>query len=211
MQKQIKVVSFDIGGTLINYKTGKSITTKIAEIMNMDERIVKFYIRKHFNTKKGDIQEFCEELGFNQPNLVAEIIRCYENNCTLYEETYKTLSLLKEKGLELVSISNASSFNKYKLDSYGIGVFFDLELYTYDFGCMKLDKTMFNYVQDKLGVGSDEIIHVGDSITDIKAAKNVKWKSALIERSSDFVIDYRPEDKPDYIIHSLDEIVNIIT
>lgn len=210
MRDRIKVVSFDIGGTLINYKEGVSITTKIAQLMNVDVKFLKPYIQKHFVKKRGDIKEFCKDLGWHQPDLVCEIIQYHQNHCTLYHETYKTVSHLKEKGYILVSISNAPSWNKYNLDSYGIGVFFDLELYSYDHCSVKPDSLMFNHVQNELGMSSDEIIHIGDSInSDIRGAKKVKWKNILIERNSNCAMNYNIDDRPDYIVHSLDDIVNL--
>ncbi len=95
----------------------------------------------------------------------------------------KTLHCLKQKGITLGILSN-TFINGSALDShleqFGLLDFFDIRMYSYQFGFRKPDKRIFKAAAERIGERCENIMFVGDRINkDIKPAIRVGMTAVL--------------------------------
>lgn len=211
----IRVVSFDIGGTLIQYQKSDNLIDKIASIMGVNQNVIKEKVTEQFIKRHGDINLFCQDIGYDHPHLVEQIITNHKNKnkTSLYNDVVYPLKELKQSGFRLVAISNNFSWNESNLDFYGLGHFFELEVYSFEVGCMKPDTRIFRYVEDMMKVKPREVIHIGDSIySDVQGANNASWYSVLIRRPDGEKTLTRREKTPhaDFTISNMIQLISVI-
>jgi len=103
-----------------------------------------------------------------------------------YAQTLKVLKNLKENGYKLGLISNTDDYSfKHLKNRYHLDKFFDAMLISYDTGIIKPAPEIFQLMIDKLGVGKDEVLMVGDSLEDDAiAAEQFGMKGVLIDRNN---------------------------
>ena len=106
----IKVVSFDLGKTLIKPVIQNSGLCKyIADNLKVSYMIMKPFYRSHFLERRISLSEFCAALGEDNQEKVLCLIENYYSEKKyngIYEDVLPTLSKLKAKGYRLVCISN---------------------------------------------------------------------------------------------------------
>jgi len=202
----IKVVSFDIGGTLIKTK-GKSQFRY--EMMRLLERygVQSSEAIECLRLKDLSIEEFCEQYKLKCIEQVKELVKRNTYEKELYDEVMEVLLELRKK-YKIVAISNAYSIRTNSLSEYNIGHLFDLELYSFQFGELKPNIKMYKYVEEKMDVLSKECIHIGDTENDIEGAKRIGWLSVLLCRNGKPHRNSRIQ--PDYVISDLREIYEIL-
>ena len=137
----IKVVSFDLGKTLIKPVIQNSGLCKyIADNLKVSYMIMKPFYRSHFLERRISLSEFCAALGEDNQEKVLCLIENYYSEKKyngIYEDVLPTLSKLKAKGYRLVCISNKPYCNFTYLSTYNLGSFFEAEIYSCDVGVAK--------------------------------------------------------------------------
>lgn len=118
----IKVVSFDIGGTLIKTK-GKSQFRY--EMMRLLERygVQSSEAIECLRLKDLSIEEFCEQYKLKCIEQVKELVKRNTYEKELYDEVMEVLLELRKK-YKIVAISNAYSIRTNSLSEYNIGHLF---------------------------------------------------------------------------------------
>lgn len=123
----IKVVSFDLGKTLIKPVIQNSGLCKyIADNLKVSYMIMKPFYRSHFLERRISLSEFCAALGEDNQEKVLCLIENYYSEKKyngIYEDVLPTLSKLKAKGYRLVCISNKPYCNFTYLSTYNLGSF----------------------------------------------------------------------------------------
>jgi phosphoglycolate phosphatase len=124
---------------------------------------------------------------------------------TVYPNANKTLKYLQQKGYILVVLSSHPRQNLLKeLKEYSL-----LEFFTDIFGESK-DKTIgLKQIAEKFQLQPIEILHIGDMVYDIRAAKKAGTKSAGICTGYHSKERLKAEN-PDYLFNSLDEVMNVL-
>ena len=119
-------------------------------------------------------------------------------------ETIKVLEDLKKEGYKMAIISNSPSNNvEPVVEKLGLGKYFNAVMLSWEQGCLKTDKELFEKTLKKLKVKKDAALMVGDSIpTDLEGAKNAGIKAILVDRRDS-------RDVPDKI-HDLTELKDIL-
>lgn len=208
----IKVVSFDIGGTLITYSRESSLKQVLLEVTPVcNEKFQQAYT-KHFINKEGSFLSFCQELQIENPQRLSQIIDHYYMNkplASVYNDVYLTLNKIKQSGRTLITLSNKSYRNPACLESYGLQHLFTKEIYSYDVGYRKPDIRIFRYVEESLHVKPEEILHVGDSIkSDYQGAQMASWHSILLCREENLIVYETTLGMQ--VIHNLESLFELI-
>jgi putative hydrolase of the HAD superfamily len=101
----------------------------------------------------------------------------------LYPEAGATLGALSQRGLKLIVVSNFDSRLLGILEGLGVaGSFADIFVSS-AVGYAKPDRRIFEFVLKSHQLAPDEVLHVGDSITnDIGGATNAGMKGILVDR-----------------------------
>jgi len=192
MLKDIKVVAFDIDGTLYpDYRLYLKIGFYVL-------RNLKFYlhfgkVRKilHGTAPLADFYEYqarllSEELNCSSVEAKQKIESIVYNGLTPFLEKTKpfayvkeTFEKLKEAGYRIALLSDFPPSQKGF--TWGLLPYCDLVLGTEECGALKPSKYPFGILAMKLGVKCEEVLYVGNSIKyDVNGSKKAGMKSALI-------------------------------
>ncbi len=207
LMKKYKAILFDLDGTLLDSK--KSVIKAVHYISNK-------YAPNRFTYK--DIEErFGESLdnfiGLIEKNNRDVIYRDYMNYITrnhdkavkLFPSTKSNLELLNNRGYQLAVITNKQRELTYRgLKLFKIDHLFDCIVTLDDVNRGKPDPQMINLACHQLSMHKNEVIMVGDSLFDIKAAEQAEIECVAIDWYGDFNNEIYDTIKSHHIFKSLD-------
>lgn len=170
----IKVVSFDIGGTLleVSHDNPNNYNLKeLAKIVNMPYENIRDVYKNVFQKSNGTLNElvekFCNDLDIsNTENLNNFFIGKFSDNntnSTISNDKITLIKDLKENGYKVILFSNSCCL----LNNDAIKEIYDLVdgvFYSYDIGYTKDDKESYQYVEKILNVKPTEVLHIGDTL-----------------------------------------------
>jgi len=170
---RIKVVSFDLDGTLFDNTFVDSVwLEEIPRLYSVKNGIsvddAKKIVKREYDLvgkeklEWYDIDYWIGKFGLNVE--AEELLRSFEHKIKTYPEVPTVLEQLKQKGFRLVVVTNAHrefvglELEKAKMRDYFDRVFSS----TSDFGVVKKTVRLYRRVCSILGVSPQEMIHVGD-------------------------------------------------
>ena len=144
-------------------------------------------------------------LGFN-PDIALDIFLSEHSNSALYDDSLQFFELIDGR-VPICLVSDADNImiepllNKFKFDSVFIseGV-----------GAYKNDHAsrMFSKVLEHYKINPEKVLHIGDSSSDIIGANKIGIRSCWINRH---LSEWKYGGKPDYIVNSLVEVIELIS
>lgn len=146
-----------------------------------------------------------------------EIYRSYQRDrfcdmIKLFPGTRELLDELKNRGYKMGLVtSRLLNTTMQGLETFGIKEYFDAILTADDTPLHKPDPAPINITLEKLGSDRERSVMLGDTMYDIKCARNARVTSVLVAwslalgQTTDF-----GGDAPDYIINSPGELFDII-
>ncbi len=216
----IKVVGFDLDGTLVDSALGLANT-----VDNMCERLGLPKPGKALVTTwiGNGIEVLLDRalLWANAPkdaeyrqNAMVILSECYEDELLsgspLFPDVKETLEQLHSEGYQLVLITNKpSKFVPDLMDYLGISHLFAMMLGANDSIKIKPHPTPIFKILGELGVMQSEFVFVGDSRNDILAAKNAGVASIALTYGYNYGEPIANES-PDYIIHNFAALLPLI-
>lgn len=216
----IKVVGFDLDGTLVDSALGLANT-----VDNMCERLGLPKPGKALVTTwiGNGIEVLLDRalLWANAPkdaeyrqNAMIILSECYQDELLsgspLFPDVKETLVQLHSEGHQLVLITNKpSKFVPDLMDYLGISHLFAMMLGANDSVKIKPHPTPIFKVLGELGVMQSEFVFVGDSRNDILAAKNAGVTSIALTYGYNYGEPIANES-PDYIVHDFAELLSLI-
>lgn len=221
-----KHIIFDCFGTLIDTGHGSIIAVnKILSNVNLNVDSKEFYsewkkIKKkmmdspHFYCEKDLFKLSLNEM-FKKYNVEADaaievkpMIDTLFASRKVFPETLDTIEALKKKGVDCVigSTTDTDSIIHFLEENNLViaNVFTSEEMEVY-----KPHKRFYNTILERTGWKVEDCLFVGDNIIDdVYGPQSIGMNVALIDRQN--VFDKQSDIQPDYIIHSLDELVEIV-
>lgn len=128
----------------------------------------------------------------------------------LFEETIDVLTVLKEKGMQLLLLTNgAPSLQLEKLAmTPELVPFFEHIIISGNIGFGKPDPIIFEHALRLMDVSAQDVLMVGDNLsTDILGATRMDMESVWIDLGDGKEV---PEAKPTYQIERLNELLKIV-
>ena len=207
---KIKVISFDLDGTLINFRFVDSVWFEgIPRLCSVKKRVsfddaVKAVKREYDKVGKErlewyDLHYWIRKFGLNVDG--QELLRYFEHRIRTYPEVPKVLEQLKQKGFRLIIVTNAHrefvelELKKAKIENYFERVFSS----TSDFGMVKKAVNLYRRVCNILEISPQEMIHIGD---DRNFDFDVPRRLGILS----FHLDRTGKHKGELVICSLEEL-----
>jgi len=228
----IKVVVFDLGGTLylsengviegnrarfdrmkemgfeISWDKHQKLTERTSEIF--DEKYagsVKRFEDGRFSDIFFDLWE--KEVSWEtKVELDEAFLEQWLKNQELRDSARDVLQFCKDKGMKMGVITNGDEKMTSRIERDGIDHFFDVVVYSTDVGTEKSDLDPFHVFLDSVDVAPEQCLMVGNRLDEDVQAKKVGMKTVLLER--DAFKRRTVNVKPDYRIGELKELKDII-
>ena len=202
----IKYLFFDIGSTLVDEsECVKKRCEVIIESNNIDRQ--EFYDRVEECAKTDSYAVRAAALYYG-----AEIPKWYGELEKLYPDTKMILEILSQK-YKLGVIANQVAGTKDRLDNWGIGKYFDVVVASAEAECAKPDLKIFNLSLEQAGCKPNEAVMIGDRLdNDIVPAKQLGMKTVWVRQGfAKYQSISNETEKPDFIIDSISDILDILT
>lgn len=209
----IKIISFDLDGTLVKSTYANSVWLEgvpklYAKEKNLPLEQVKEYVyQEYFKVGENKKEWYDIDWWFKHFKLKGswrELLDKYRFAVEIYPDTIKTIKKLSKK-YDLIIISNAKKefieiqIEETKIKNYFSYIFSSLS----DFNIVKKKPKVYKEICDKLKIKTDEIIHVGDSFEfDFESPQKIGIKS--------YNIDRQKTQKGEHIIYSLFDLERIL-
>lgn len=210
----IKVISFDIGGTLLkneglgsNNQYGLKELTKI---LNLPYENVRDAYKDVFQKTKGNFNEliskFCNRLGIKSNQTIIDFFHnkffIESKKQVILSDDVSLIKSLKSNGYKVILFSNSCCL----LNNDAINEILDYVdniFYSYDIGYTKDDLESYKYIEKVMKVKPNEILHIGDTLkSDYYMPKEHGWN----------VLYYGDCDKADVkSIEFLTDLINILS
>ena len=200
----IHTIIFDVGGTLVN---APDIFEVIANgDINIKKKIIEkfqyLYSGRKFYTIKEILQRVTNDLSMN---IKADemYIDIFTNKSHLFDETFETLKLLKDKTKLIIASDADSDVLIPELKKLDIYKYFNKILVSSDIKAYKNSDKFVKKIIPLLYHPYNKILFVGDSSVDMEIAKKIGVKSVYIKRTE-------KKFESDYVITNLKELINLI-
>ena len=214
------LICFDLDGTLVDTAPEIAEAVNLAlEAHGMKRRPVDEIVLLIGNGTADLMRRLLERIVQEQPtlgdtvhlpDLLATLDRCYAQTtgtrAQLYPGCAEALSDLRRAGRRLACVTNKEIHHaRAVLRATGIGGFFELTIGGDSLPEKKPHASVLRHVADALGVSLARCAHVGDSLTDVLAARNAgvtAWAVPYGYNAGRPIADARP----DRIFQSLGEV-----
>ena len=125
------------------------------------------------------------------------------------EGVRETLKDIKNRGILTGLVSNVGSASlSLALERLGLGLLLDVPVSRNDARWLKPHPAGIQMVCRRLGCKAREVWYVGDSLDDIKAARNAGVLVAVVQGGQNLLGEIR-EAKPDWVIGGLPDILSL--
>lgn len=209
----IKGIFFDVGGTIcgsrdnINKKPSFKETLASFTCKSVADFSVKKqgYLWTYPVSKKKLIIQLCQDLKIDDWENLYKKLATYSYEVCLYKDVkpcFRKLSIKYKLGL----LSNATVWTALDHNKLGLDNYVKLSVLSCRIGVAKPDIKIFYYAQKAIGLKSQELLYVGDSVEyDIKPALAANWKAVLLCRDKNIKNSQVP------IISNLFELENTLS
>lgn len=182
---QIKVIAFDVFGTLAKIKQKISPYKKFILWLHTQGHTPQASDAVMVMSINGDFQNIAAHLGYQIPQefldelnaeLAAELAEI-----ELFADTLPTLQQLKNKGYKIVLCSNSAT-------PYGVHIsklMKDVDVYawSYEVHACKPDPIIYQYFIDQLHCTAEEVLFIGDTpLADVQGPTAFGMSAKLIDR-----------------------------
>ncbi|MBS3117414.1 HAD family hydrolase [Candidatus Woesearchaeota archaeon] len=190
----VKAIIFDFWGTLVENGVFPSPVRQVQMILGLEmpfhEYVVCFeeaFMVQGFDDLYEAFENVCNAFGIIPEKWRLDKLVGMWNRHKFYAkpfpETIKVLEGLKGR-YKLVLLSNTDCFSVDELlDKYNLRNFFDSVILSYKEGKLKTNQELFKKALEGIGLSSEEVLMVGDSLeSDIRAAEQAGIEAVLVDR-----------------------------
>lgn len=212
----MKLITFDFEGTLVDFQWNldgavRDVVAAMskegvnpAELQGMNYAAVYNFIR-------GKEQEW----GFDEGYLVSIIASIYDKYDLDAASRWQPVDGLAETlqrldGYRFALVSNIGRLGLAGvLPKFGLDQCFPITITRNDVQVLKPDPEGLLHVINSVGAAKDEVIHIGDSLADLHAARNAGVKVCIIlggENKPEVIM----KEKPDYVIDKFSSLPDVL-
>ncbi len=169
----IKVISFDIGGTLLKSSDNDSKKydlRSLASLLNLPYDNVRDAYKSVYQKSNGTFDEllnrFCDKLNIVPSD---DLITFFKNkfivsDSKISNENKELIKKLKSLGYKVILFSNSCSLLNNEIDNDLVNIL-DGIFYSFEIGYTKNESESYKYVESKLNNKPEEFLHIGDTLS----------------------------------------------
>ncbi|WP_173911298.1 HAD family hydrolase [Acinetobacter sp. Marseille-Q1618] len=184
---QIKVIAFDVFGTLARIKKKISPYKKFIQWLHRQGHTPQTNDAMMVMSIDGNFQDIATHLSYHIPQafldelnseLQAELAQI-----ELFTDSLPTLKRLKENGYKIALCSNSAT----PYGNYISKLMRDIDLYawSYEVHACKPEPKIYQYIIDQLSCQPDEVLFVGDTpLADVQGPTSFGMSAKLIDRKN---------------------------
>ncbi|MCT8088720.1 HAD family hydrolase [Acinetobacter sp. C_4_1] len=185
MKNHPKVIIFDVFGTLIKIKSGRSPYRKLMIWLKENGRKPHANDAKLIRSNNVNIQQLAALFGYAiTKQLLNEIKEDFQEELKtieLYEDTVSTLQNLKERGYKIALCSNLARPYGEQLKKL-IPDLFDFIVFSYEVGYIKPEQQIYEMIQTHFNCDMAEMLFIGDHpILDVEKPLSLGMSARLIQ------------------------------
>lgn len=212
----MKLITFDFEGTLVNFQWNLEGAEREVKSFLQEKRVPEKLTRGHnYASIYNFIRENEGKWGYNPGELsspIGEIYDTYDLDAASRWQPVKgipdILDLLGDYRCALVSNVGKKGLDKV-LDKFELRRYFKIIITRNDVTFIKPHPEGLLKVISRAGVKKEETLHVGDSLSDLFAARNAGIKAALIlggENSPEIIL----REKPGLVLQNIAELPEML-
>ncbi len=187
----IKAIVFDMWNTLAYNEDPNPIMELKDRFHITDIKLIENAIEKQdFSSVNEMLAKFCEFFSIpSDTALMEELEKRFVigmRSAKLFDDVLPALKELRPK-YKLGIISNTDSFSAQSIARTGLFKYFDAQCLSCDIGQIKPDPELFTLMAERLELRPDEILMIGDNISDdLMPASSLGFQTLLIRRESEY-------------------------
>lgn len=206
----IKIISFDIGGTLLFNEDEDNRNYNLAAlalVVGLPYEVTRDAYKKIYQKTNGTFDEllnlFCQELQIEATSDLRDFFKhkFTSSKASISKKDLKLIKRLKELGYKIIFFSNSCALIDNDFDDEVLELV-DHIYYSYNLGYTKSDSEAYRIIENDMGASSKEFLHIGDTLNSdyTKPIKN-GWNAIYFGKC---------EDKEVVSITDLEEIENLL-
>ncbi|MCK5017315.1 MAG: HAD family hydrolase [Candidatus Peribacteraceae bacterium] len=209
-----ELLVFDLDGTLLNSSAAimKALNITFAKIglgpYDWDNDIVRFFGKPFEYWAETLLREEGKYTEENFKNMTDGTWKAYEktgNESELNKGAKELLEGLRKKGIKMAVATNMKSGHaKIFLPHLGIDKYFEIVCTASDVKNGKPYTDQMDCILEKVRVDKENVLMVGDTVSDVEFAENSKVKIALL------TTPWNNDLKSDYKVKELTEILDFV-
>lgn len=199
----LKSVLFDLDGTLVDQESaaagavvewaaeyGVLGATVAADWARVSDRHYSRYQRRELTfaeQRRARVREFlaADVSDSEADEMFVGYVRRYEAGWSVFDDAVPALRAVRAAGLRVVVLTNGNrEHQQFKLQQLALADEIDELIAGESLPAGKPDPRAFRCALDQLGVSSDEVVMVGDSLEkDVRGAQAVGIEAVLVDRN----------------------------
>jgi len=189
-------VCFDLYSTLIHESPDNPFYAQVAGSLGLDfARWLPAYRGRGADAMSGRLAGMAErvlaaavDVGSPRPAeevraAVARAFPRFVDSVTADPQAWPLLTLLRDRGVRLALVSNASAYSEDVLDHLGLREVFDSVVLSYRVGLLKPEPGIYRLALAELGLAAADCAFVGDGgDRELRGARAVGLRTVLVDR-----------------------------
>ena len=225
MNKKLKLILFDLDGTLIEtvheIADATNDTLRALDLVEVSESQVRDWIghgtRELLISALACIKQ-CPIGQIREWSQLQQVFELFDHfylarcgtHSYLYADVFDVLGQLKSAGIKMAVVTNKESrFTQAVMQAHHLESYFDVVISGDTLGSKKPDPQGINLCLQTLGVQPDEAIFIGDSSVDAKTAQNAGLRVWLMPYGYNMGAPLE-DSKPNHIAKGFKEIVEML-
>lgn len=155
--------------------------------------------------RRQSLAELAEECGYtyDMADKGLSLFRKVRNEVKFFADAFSTIDQLNNH-FKIGAVTNGNA----DLQAIGVSHKFDFVVTAEEAGAAKPSKKIFKYAQNKVCLGSHEIVYVGDAPNiDVIGARQSGWRAIWFNPNH---TKWEEEQKPDAEISSLSQLLDLL-